>query len=103
MRLPEEYTNVMITYRGEVRDNSYGYAKKEIVTRRAFYSKSTGFYNRNDDFINTPEGFFSVPKYWSEWRQSDGSYSLLPDTFHHYPRVLPEEIIIWEAIPLQYV
>tara|TARA_R100001530_G_scaffold135701_1_gene113606 strand:- start:323 stop:625 length:303 start_codon:yes stop_codon:yes gene_type:complete len=100
MRLPEEYTNVMITYRGEVRDSN-GSVKKEIVTRRSFYSKSTGFYNSNDEWINTPEGFFDVPKYWKEWMQKDGSTSLLPHTFHHHPRVFPKDIIKWEAIPLQ--
>lgn len=96
MELPEEYVNVMITYEATIGHGAYGERRvKEVVTRRAFYSKSDGYYDRDDNWIPTPEGYFSVPQYWSEWHNSDGSSSLLPYTFYQYPRVYPKDIISW--------
>ena len=93
MNLPEEYTNVMITYLGKVRvrDNYYDHYKEQIVTRRAFYTKSNGYYDKQDNWVNTPNGYFHVPQYWQEWNGA-----LLPHTFYHLGRVLPEYIIKWE-------
>lgn len=94
--LPEEYTNVMITYEGMVRYNSYGDRRKEVVTRRAFYSKSNGYYNSSNEWVNTPEGYFNVPQYWSNWTFSDGTSAILPQRFSNYGRVLPNEVIGWK-------
>ena len=93
MNLPKENTNVMITYLGKVRvrDKYYDHYKEQIVTRRAFYTKSNGYYDKQDNWINTPNGYFHVPKYWKEWKGV-----LLPHTFYHLGRVLPENIIKWE-------
>ena len=46
MKLPQEYVNVMITYKGSVYvpDKYYGKYETQVVTRRAFYSKSNGYY-----------------------------------------------------------
>ena len=91
--LPPEYVNVMITYEGKVRvrDKYYGHYEDQIVTRRAFYSKSDGFYDRQDNWVETPEGYFHVPQYWQEWNGK-----LLPHTFYHLGRVYPKDIIAWE-------
>lgn len=97
MELPKEYTNVMITYEAEISYGAYGIQKrKEIVKRRAFYSKSDGFYNSQDQWVETPNGYFSVPQYWQDFTFSDGTTALLPHTFYQYPRVYPENIIKWE-------
>ena len=98
MRLPEEYQSVMITYKGQVRvrDKYYDHYEPQVVTRRAFYSKSDGYYNGKDEWINTPNGYFSVPKYWQNYTWSDGTVTLLPHTFYHYGRVSPEDIINWK-------
>lgn len=89
MELPKEYQTVMITYKGKVRvrDKYYDHYEEQVVTRKAFYSKSDGFYDRQDNYIKTPNGYFSVPQYWRNG---------LPHTFYHYPRVYPENIIKWE-------
>jgi len=93
MKLPKEYHNVMITYKGKVRvrDKYYDHYEDQIVTRRAFYSKSDGFYDNKNNWIDTPEGYFSVPQYWRMWKGS-----LLPHTFYHHGRVYPKDIIKWE-------
>ena len=93
MDLPREHQNVMITYLGKVRvrDKSYDHYEEQIVTRRAFYTKSNGYYNRKDEFVDTPGGYFHVPQYWREWRGA-----LLPHTFYHLGRVFPKDIIKWE-------
>lgn len=98
MELPEEYRNVMITYKGQilVRDKYYDHYESAIVTRRAFYSKSDGYYDNKDNWIETPEGYFSVPQYWQDFTFSNGQTALLPHTFYSYPRVYPKEIIKWE-------
>ena len=97
MKLPQEHQNVMITYKADVRVNSYSdRTRKEVVTRRAFFSKSDGFYNKEDIWVETPNGFFHVPQFWGSFTYSDGTTSLLPKGFNHYPRVYPEQIIKWE-------
>lgn len=94
MNLPKEYTNVMITYKGKVkvRDKYYDHYKDQIVTRRAFYTKSNGYYDKQDNWIDTPNGYFHVPQYWKEWKKG----VLLPHTLYHFGRVLPKNIIKWE-------
>tara|TARA_R110002012_G_scaffold182378_3_gene348720 strand:- start:2172 stop:2492 length:321 start_codon:yes stop_codon:yes gene_type:complete len=91
--LPKEYVNVMITYKGKVkvRDKYYDHYEDQIVTRRAFYTKSDGFYDRKDNWIETPKGYFHVPQYWQEWKGA-----LLPHTLYHLGRVYPKDIINWE-------
>jgi hypothetical protein len=97
MQLPSEHQNVMITYETLVGYGPYGDDKrKEVVTRRAFYSKSDGYYDSKDNWIETPNGFFSVPQYWRNFTFSDGSIALLPHGFNQYPRVYPNQIIKWE-------
>lgn len=98
MNLPEEYQNVMITYKGSVlvRDKYYDHYEEQVVTRRAFYSNSDGYYNQNDIWVNTPNGYFNVPQYWTQHTWSDGTSSLMPNGFYHYGRVLPKNIINWE-------
>lgn len=98
MNLPKEYVNVMITYQGSVRvrDKYYDHQEERIVTRRAFYCKSEGYYNTKDEFIKTPNGYYSVPQHWTWHTWSDGTSSLTPQGFYHYPRVLPEDVISWE-------
>lgn len=93
MNLPREYTNVMITYKGNVRvrDKYYDHYEGQVVTRRAFYTKSNGYYNGKDEWVETPEGYFCVPQFWQEWNGS-----LLPHTFYSYGKVLPKDIIKWE-------
>lgn len=93
VELPPEYQNVMITYIGtvRVRDKYYDHNETMQVTRRAFYSKSSGYYNSKDEWVETPNGYYSVPQYWRMWKGS-----LLPHTFYHHARVLPENIIKWE-------
>lgn len=93
MNLPKEYTNVMITYLGKVRvrDKYYDHYEEQIVTRRAFYTKSNGYYDKQDNWIDTPNGYFHVPQYWQKWKGA-----LLPHTFYHFGRVLPENIIKWK-------
>lgn len=93
MNLPKEYQNIMITYKDNVRvrDKYYGHYEQQIVTRRAFYSKSDGYYDGKDNWIETPNGYFNVPQYW----QTFNGY-LLPYGFWHHGRVLPENIIKWE-------
>jgi hypothetical protein len=97
MELPNEYQNVMLTYEGNVRvrDKYYDHYEKQVVTRRAFYSKSNGYYDSKDQWIETPNGYFSVPQYWQDFTFSDGKVALLPHTFYSYGRVLPENIIKW--------
>jgi len=98
MELPKEYVNVMITYKGTVYvpDKYYGKYVEQVVTRRAFYSKSDGFYDRKDNWIPTPDGYFSVPQHWREWTFSNGESALLPHGFYHHGRVYPKDIIKWE-------
>lgn len=98
--LPIEYQTVMITYKGTVYvpDKYYGKYEEQVVTRRAFYSKSNGYYNHKDEWVETPEGYFSVPQYWSNFTFSDGTSALLPHTFYSFGRVLPKDIIKWEKI-----
>ena len=93
MNLPKEYQNVLITYNGKVRirDKYYDHYEDKVVTRRAFYSKSNGYYNSENNWIETPNGHFSVPQFW---QMHNGN--LLPHTFYHHGRVLPENIIKWE-------
>jgi len=86
--LPKEYEVVMITYIGQVR-TSTGCYKEELVTRKAFYSKSSGYYDKGNRWIDTPDGYFSIPRYWRDD---------MPNTFYHYPRVLPENVIKWRLI-----
>lgn len=45
--LPREYANVMLTYTTteRVADRYYGHDETFTVTRRAFYSKSSGYYD----------------------------------------------------------
>lgn len=97
MILPRPYQNVMLTYIGsvKVRDKYYDHYEQQQVTRRAFYADSDGYYDTSDNWITTPNGYFMVPQYWEEWTFSDGTTALLPATFHHYGRVLPENIINW--------
>ena len=94
MELPKEYANVMITYEGKikVRDKYYDHYEDAVVTRRAFYCKSDGYYDNKDNYIETPNGYFHVPQYWQEWKGC-----LLPHTFYHHGRVLPENVIKWEV------
>lgn len=96
MELPEEYVNVLITYKGDVRVNGYGDREKRVVTRRAFYGKTDGYYDNSNNWIDTPEGTFSVPQFWQKFTFSDGTSALLPHTFYSYGRVLPKDIISWE-------
>ena len=95
IEIPEEMVNVMITYRGSVvvRDKYYDHKEDQIVTRRAFYSKSDGFYDQQDNWVTTPNGFFHVPRDWREWTYSDGTTALMPEGFWHYGRVYPEDVI----------
>ena len=94
MKVPEEYVNVMITYKGKVRvrDKYYDHYEEQIVTRRAFYSKSDGYYDNTNKWVDTPNGYFHVPQYWRMWNGV-----LLPHTFYHLGRVYPENIIKWEV------
>lgn len=97
MELPKEYENVMITYKTTISSGPYGDTKtQEVVTRRAFYSKSDGYYDSRDNWVETPDGYFSVPQYWRNWTFSDGTVALLPHTFYHYGRIPPKNIIKWE-------
>jgi len=97
-KLPREYENVMITYKGQVRvrDKYYDHYEEQIVTRRAFYSKSDGYYNHKDEWIDTPNGYFNVPQNWTEHSWGDGTSSLMPHGFYQHPRVFPKDIIKWE-------
>ena len=100
MRLPNPHQLVHLSYIGKVRvpDKYYDYYVKQEVTRKAFYTKSTGYYNRKDEWVNTPNGYFHVPQYWRPWTWSDGTTTLTPHGFYHHGRVLPENIIKWELI-----
>lgn len=79
----KEYQTVVITYR----------SGGEVVSRKAFYSKSDGYYNARDEWIETPNGFFSVPQYWRNFMWMDGSVSLMPEGFNTYGRVVPDKVI----------
>jgi hypothetical protein len=96
--MPKEYQRVWITYKGTVYvpDKYYGTYKKEVVTRRAFYSKSKGYYNSKDEWIETPDGYFSVPQYWKVFHFISGVSALLPHTFSSFGRVFPKDVIKWE-------
>lgn len=94
--LPRPYVNVMITYKGSVRADAYGGRKSAIVTRRAFYCDSDGYYNRSNEWVATPNGYFHVPQYWRPWTFSDGYTALMPHTFYHLGRVLPENVMEWK-------
>jgi len=98
MRTLTEYQNVMITYKGmvRVRDKYYDHYEEQIVTRRAFYSKSSGYYNRKDEWVDTPDGYFSIPQFWQNFTFSDGTSALLPHTFNSFGRVLPNDVIKWD-------
>lgn len=75
--VPEDYVNVMVTYRKEFRYGPYGDSKRtETVTRLGFYSSMFGNY--------------AMPE---EWRSFKGSY--LPHGFNG-DRRKPEEIIDWK-------
>ena len=97
-KLPTEYKNVWITYKTivHVPDKYYGHDEKQIVRRRAFYSKSNGYYDSKDNWVDTPNGYYSVPQYWQTFTFSDGNSALLPHTFYSYGRVFPDDIIKWE-------
>ena len=95
--LPDPHVNVMITYTGKVRvrDKYYDKYETRTVTRRAFYTDSDGYYNSKDEWVATPEGYYHVPQYWREHTWSDGTVSLMPDTFYHHGRVMPHEVTKW--------
>lgn len=95
--------NVMLTYKGSVRvsDGGYGRHEKQVVTRMAVFSSSSGYYDSKDNWIETPNGFFHVPQYWKTWTWSDGTQSLMPETFYSLGRVLPENVINLNQVSLK--